>query len=57
MCGIFQMKVEEVFQAKSKRGQIFKEWTETERGNDPLIKSWEKRKRKQSICDFEKHKS
>ena len=51
------MKVEEVFQSKSKRGQIFKEWREAERGNDPLIKSWEKRKRKQSICDFEKHKS
>jgi len=47
------MKVEEIFQPKTKKAQIAKEWEEAERGKDPLVEYWKERKRERSICFFE----
>jgi len=39
------MKVEELFGSKTKKSQIAKEWEQIERGKDPLIEHWMKRKK------------
>jgi len=44
-----KVKVEEVFQSKTKRSQVSREWEESERSTDPLIEYWIERK-KERFC-------